>query len=216
MPLKKKLLKDCRLYVVIDQTTASGSDLAGIAKKAVSGGADIVQFRPAHFASPKDILKGAFKIKKAVKGNGCLFIINNSADIAFLVDADGVHLGQEDLPLEAARKILPSDKIIGVSTHSLSQAVNAQSKGADYISIGPVFKTPTKKEYRPVGLGLIEDASRIIKIPFFAIGGIGLENIDRVILKGARRVAVVRAVVSARDIKAAARQFKDTLSNGSF
>lgn len=203
MQLKKRQLKSSRLYVIIDEKTASGRSLASIARKAAAGGADIIQLRPMPETPAKKISGLALPLRNIAKKAGRLFVINDRVDIAAAVDADGVHLGQGDLPLEAARAILGPDKIIGMSTHSVKQAVKAQKEGADYISVGPVFRTPTKAEYAPVGLGLIEKINARIKIPFFAIGGINENNVSRVIAKGAQRIAVVRAVINAGDPKKA-------------
>lgn len=209
--MKKRQLKDCRLYVIVDQKSAGKRDLVDIAKKAVSGGADIIQLRPRPQTLAKDILKTAARIKAVTEEAGSIFIINDRVDIAYAVSADGVHLGQDDLPIKVARTILGDNKIIGISTHSLSQAAKAQRRGADYISIGPIFRTPIKKGYAPVGVDLIKKVSRRIGIPFFAIGGIDKHNIDKVVAKGAKRVAVVRAVVLAGDVQKAAKGLRDEL-----
>lgn len=206
--MKKRQLENCRLYVVIDQKTAGAKDLIKIAKDAVAGGADIIQLRAEPEISAKQILKTALAMKDIAKKAGCLFIVNDRVDIAHAAGADGAHLGQDDLPVKSARHILGPGKIVGISTHSFSQAIKAERQRADYISIGPIFSTPTKKEYAPVGLGLLEKVSGRIKVPFFAIGGINHNNIDGVIKKGAKAVAVVRAVVSAGDVKKAAGQLK--------
>jgi thiamine-phosphate pyrophosphorylase len=116
------------------------------------------------------------------------------------------------MPLEQARRILGAGRIIGVSTHSIRQAIGAQRSGADYISIGPIFRTPTKPEYRPVGLNLLKKVDVALKAPFFAIGGIDYENIGRVISAGAKRVAVVRAVVAASDAEQATKRLKTKLT----
>lgn len=202
--LKKRQLKNCRLYVIIDEKTAAGRSLAGIARKAIAGGVDIIQLRPMPETLAKEISGIAGSIRNIAKKAGCLFIINDRVDIAYATDADGVHLGQGDLPIETARAVLGPDKIVGISTHSVKQAIKAQKEGADYISVGPVFRTPTKAEYAPVGLGLIEKISARIKIPFFAIGGINQDNVNKVIAMGAHRIAVVRAVINASDIEKAA------------
>ena len=210
--MKRKQLKNCSLYVVIDQRTAAGKDLVDIALKAAKGGADIIQLRAAEEDPDKDILKTAVLIKEAVKRYGSLFIVNDRPDIALASGADGVHLGQDDMPLKEARKILGPGRIIGFSTHNLLQAIEAQKSGADYISVGPVFRTPTKAEYAAVGLGLVEKVSRAVKVPFFAIGGIDHKNIDKVISSGAKGIAVVRAVVAAPDAKQAAQRLKIKLA----
>ena len=209
--MRKRLLKNCRLYVVIDQKTAGKKDLSEIAKKAVTGGADIIQLRFDKQELAAKILNTAAAIKKIAKRNKCLFIVNDRVDIACAIGADGVHLGQLDLPVKEARRLLGKDKIIGISTHSYKQAVDAQKKSVDYISVGPILRTPTKKEYMPVGLSLLKRVSKNIKTPFFAIGGINKHNIDRIIAAGANRIAVVRAVVSAKDAVRATKELKDKI-----
>lgn len=194
--------------MVVDQKTAGAKNLVKIAKDAAAGGADIIQLRAKPGFCAGKILKTARAMKNAAKKTGCLFIVNDRTDIACACGADGVHLGQDDLSIEPARRMLEPGRIIGISTHSLSQAKKAQRQGADYISVGPVFRTPTKKEYAAVGLNLLEKVSRRIRIPFFAIGGINQSNIDKVISAGAKRVAVVRAVVAAKDARRAARKLK--------
>lgn len=197
---------------MIDTKTAGAKNLIKIAQSAAAGGADIIQLRAEPEISTKKILKTACVMKNIAKKTGCLFIVNDRVDIAYASDADGVHLGQDDLPIKSTRRILKPGKIIGISTHSLSQAKYAVQEGADYISVGPIFRTPTKKEYAPVGLNLLEKVSKRIKVPFFAIGGINRGNIGRVIRKGTKAVAVVRAVVGAKDAKKAAKNLKKHLS----
>jgi thiamine-phosphate pyrophosphorylase len=140
-----------------------------------------------------------------------IFIINDYIDIAKILDADGIHLGQDDISIGIARKILGKGKIIGISCHNLEQALRAQEKGADYISIGPVFPTSTKPNAKPISLRLIKKISRKIKIPFFAIGGINENNIIEVLSRGAKRVAVCRAVCQAKDIPITIKKLSEAI-----
>ncbi len=140
-----------------------------------------------------------------------LFIINDSLDIACACGADGVHLGQEDFPLKLARKILGKHKIIGISCHNLAQAIKAQRQGADYIGIGPIFKTPTKPEYKAIGLKVLRELKNIIKIPYFAIGNIDQSNIKEIIACKTKRIAVCRAILKAKDPEYAAEQLSSKL-----
>ena len=203
MNSKKKLLKNFKLYAITDLK----SEDPAIAKKieaALRGGADIIQLRS------KTLLDGSFlrlaqKISPMVHRYRKLFFLNDRVHLMLVTDADGIHLGQDDLPLAYARKILGTHRLIGRSTHSLKQATRAEREGHDYIGVGPVFETPTKPMVTPVGLKLIEQVSKRIRIPFVAIGGIDATNVDRVIDAGARRVAVVRAVFAAKDIQKAAK-----------
>ena len=144
------------------------------------------------------------------------FIITDHVDLVLAVDADGVHLGQDDLPLEEARKILGPHKIIGISTHRLEEAKKAEEGGADYIGVGPIFPTQTKEDVvDPVGLEYIRQVVEHISIPFVAIGGIKLHNVDQVIQAGARRICVVSGIVGADNVKEAARAFAKKLADRS-
>jgi thiamine-phosphate pyrophosphorylase len=148
------------------------------------------------------------KIRKIAVRHGKLFFINDRPDLALAVGADGVHLGQDDLPVAVVRKLArgAGKKLsIGKSTHSLEQALAAEAERTDYIGVGPIFRTPTKAGYHPVGLDLITQVRRQVRLPFVAIGGIHLANINQVLNAGATRVAVVRAVFSAEDPKNAAK-----------
>ena len=200
MELKKKLLKESRLYVIIDKPACLNKPLSFIAQESIS--ADIIQFRD-KYSNKKDILKQAFLLKKVLSGTKRLFIVNDYLDIAKITDSDGIHLGQEDTSIEIARRILGKHKIIGLSCHSMRQAQDAQDRGADYIGIGPIFATATKPDYKPIGLKIISKLKKKISIPFFAIGDINLGNIDKVKSAGAERVAVSRAVLQAKNVKLA-------------
>lgn len=184
---KKRLLKDSRLYVVLDKEI-TGKPLVTL-NRLKDKGVDIVQLRD-KMSSRSAILSEARRIKSLLKGTSVIFIINDYVDIAQLVDADGLHLGQGDLPISLARRLLGKDKIIGLSCHSQKQAFEAEKNGADYISIGPIFYTSTKPEYKPVGIGLLKKVSQGISIPIFAIGGLNLSNIYRVLSYGATGIAV--------------------------
>ncbi len=211
MRLKKKLLESSRLYVILDKNVLGGNYLSDIAKKLRDNKVGIVQFRDKK-SSKADILKAAFKLRKTIQNSKAIFIINDYLDIAKIIDSDGAHLGQDDIPIEMARKILGRNKIIGISCHSLEQALTAQRKGADYIGIGPIFSTSTKPEYKSVGLNLITKIKRRIKIPFFAIGGINETNISGVLSSGAKRIAVCKAVCQAENICNTIRDISSQLS----
>jgi len=167
-------------------------------KNAVAAGVKVVQYRDKN-KSTLDLYKEATLLRSICKK--VIFIINDRLDIALAVGADGVHLGQEDIPYAYARKLLGREKIIGLSTHSLKQALFAEKLGADYISVGPVFATPTKPEYKAVGLSLIRKVKNKIRVPFVAIGGINFNNLKGVLNAGASRIAIVRAICKARSIR---------------
>lgn len=206
MKSRKRLLKESRLYVIVDKKIAGQHSLLDIVSKVRGTGAGIIQFRDKE-SKKKDVLRNAFLMHKLLLNTGKLFIINDYLDIARLIDSDGLHLGQHDTSIEIARRVLSKDKIIGVSCHNLKQALNAQERGADYISIGPIFATPTKPEYGPIGLALIKALKEKIKIPFFAIGDVNLSNINKFMSAGAKRVAICRAILQAKNISSAIKGF---------
>lgn len=173
-------------------------------RQAIAGGANVIQLRDKK-ASRRELVDRAKELLVVTRELGVPLIMNDDADAARESGCDGVHLGQDDGPLAAARKILGPGAIIGRSTHSPEQAKAAELEGFDYIAVGPVFGTPTKPTYTPVGLELVKFAAANIKIPFVAIGGIDASNVKEVRQAGAKIVAVVRAVISAKDPEAAAR-----------
>lgn len=195
MKSRKDLLKRSRLYLILDKP---GFDIRGC-------GIGMIQLRDKISAKP-DILKSALKLSRRLRGSKTLFIVNDYPDLALLSKADGLHLGQSDLPLKKARSILGKDKIIGISCHNLRQALKAQKQGADYIGIGPVYATATKPGIRPVGLKVLKQLKGKIKIPYFAIGDINKGNIKKIVSSGCRRVAVCRAIMSSGNIKATAKE----------
>jgi thiamine-phosphate pyrophosphorylase len=207
-------VRDFKLYVIIDSRAAGGRSLVDVAAEAAKGGADIIQLREKD-AAAREIVDLGRAVKKAVVAvsKDALFIINDRPDIALACGADGVHIGQDDIPPDAARAVIGKDKVLGISTHSLEQAFAARKSGADYIGVGPVFSTPTKPDYKAVGLGLVREVRKAVNIPFVAIGGISADNIGQVIDAGAQRIAVVRAVCGAGNIAAAAKALKERLDN---
>lgn len=207
MNSKNEYLKKSRLYVVTDLKEYTPEFVVKV-EQALKGGADIIQLR-AKTMSTASLLGIGKKLRALTRKLKKLFIVNDRVDLMLALDADGVHLGQEDLPIDFARRIIgKTDKIIGRSTHSLEQALEAQREGADYIGFGPIFATPTKPAYRPVGLDLIPKVMKRINIPTVFIGGIDRSNVTQVITRGAKCVAVVRAVFSTPDPLMSARELK--------
>lgn len=207
MNWKRKLLKECRLYVIVDKKVCGRRPMSNIVSKS---GAGIIQLRD-KLSKKESILKEAYKLRKLLTGSKTIFIINDYIDIAKIVDSDGIHLGQNDLPLDSARQLLGKNKIIGVSCHNLKQAIEAQKDGADYISIGPIFSTPTKPEYKAVGLDLLRKVKKAVHIPYFVIGGINENNINDIKSLGAKRVAVSRAICRAKDIQSTTKKLSQIL-----
>lgn len=183
--IKKDILNEIGAYVI------TSCDHISITREACKAGARVIQYRDKE-SFLKDKLKIAKEIRNITHESGTLFIVNDNVDIALLSGADGIHLGQDDLYINDVKKIVPENFIIGRSTHSLDQALKAESDGADYIGIGPVFKTPTKKDYIPVGAELAKLVVKRVNVPVVAIGGINMENLGQLSNSGLKNFAMVR------------------------
>jgi len=212
MSSKKRLLQRTKLYLVVSVTPRTKLSFFRI-EAALRGGVDVLQLR-CKGISDSLFLRYAQRLRKITKSYKCIFIINDRPDIALLASADGVHIGQDDIDSRTARKFLGREQIIGLSTHSIRQIRDASSNRAvDYIGIGPIFKTPTKPKARPIGPAIIKKAASFKKLPpFFVIGGIDTENLQFVKDAGAQRVAVVRAIMNAKNPQLTAKRFKDILN----
>lgn len=210
--LKMKKLNEKKLYLVTDRSKFSSVDefLDAVAAS-LKGGVEIVQLREKS-ASAKEIIDIGKKVKELCAIYDALFIINDRVDIARILQADGVHLGQDDIDIHSARHMLGKDAIIGISTHSPQQAQKAVEAGADYIGVGPVFETPTKPGRKSVGLEYVQWAAKNVNIAWFAIGGINAENVSEVINAGASRIAVVRAIINAPNPADSAKNFIESLN----
>ena len=209
--MKKIKLLNRKLYLVTNSDKFDSEDLfLDAVASALKGGVDIIQLREKNMPANKIIELGK-KIKLLCGEYNALFIVNDRVDIAFAVGADGVHLGQDDMDIQSAREILGENAIIGVSTHAPEQAQKAVLDGADYIGVGPVFTTPTKPGRQSVGLEYVKWVSDNIDLPAFAIGGIDLDNVNEVISNGAKRIAVVRAIINSVNPEIAARAFLEVL-----
>lgn len=197
----------CRLCVITDRRLGRGLSHVDMAARAVEGGASMIQLRD-KAAGPGQLLSEARRISQLCREGGVCFIVNDRLDLALAADADGVHLGQDDLPPGAARALLGRNKILGVSTHSLEQALRAVEQGADYLGIGPIFATGTKATgYEPRGCDMIRQLRTRVAVPIVAIGGVTLGNVGEAIRSGATGVAVVSAIVGADDIRTATAAF---------
>lgn len=205
--LNKLRLQDRKLYLVTNSDGFNSDDefLDAVASS-LKGGVDVLQLREKN-SSAKRIIELGKKIRQLCSIYNTIFIINDRIDIAKIVDADGVHLGQDDADIEAAREILGESAIVGISTHAPEQALKAQVDGADYVGVGPVFTTPTKPGRSSVGLGYVSWAFENLEIPFFAIGGIDLTNLNEVISAGGKKVAVVRAIINSEFPQKSAEEF---------
>ena len=199
----RRYIDKARLYVLLT-TDLCRQPVLDTARLAVHGGADVLQLRGKGI-SDEEFSRLALELRELTWKLNIIFIVNDRPDIAIRAYADGLHIGRDDMPIEEARRLMGKGRLIGLSTHSVKQARQAQSQGADYLGVGPVFATDTKARAKPVGTTLIEQVTKEIDIPVFAIGGINRDNIGRVLDAGATRVAVCSAVVSEVDVQAAAK-----------
>jgi thiamine-phosphate pyrophosphorylase len=195
-----------RLYVILDRSVAGGRDLDTILAGALDGGAEMIQLREKTWPSGT-LFPVAQRLRARCRAAGVPFIVNDRVDLALAVDADGVHLGQDDLPPAAARALLKPGMILGLSTHSVEQAKAAQAAGADYVAVGSMFPTATKPEFQLVGPALARQVRPVVHVPLIGIGGITPDNVGDVIAAGVDGVAVISAVCAAPDPRAVARRF---------
>lgn len=219
--IEKELLKNekmlrlfnASLYLISSSDSfTSKKDFFKVLEEAIEGGIDIIQLREKN-QTEKKIIEIGKEIQKLINNTNVLFIVNDRLDLALACDADGVHFGQNDLPVHEARKISPDGFIIGLSTHNIEQGAEGKTSGADYLGVGPVFATPTKPDYNPAGLEYVKWANENLKnIPWFAIGGIDETNVYKVTDSGAERIAVVRAIMKADKPKEISRKLKEIIN----
>ena len=199
---------DYSLYLVTDRALARGRATAEIVREAVAGGVTCVQLREKN-GGTREFLDEARTVQAALRGTGVPLLVNDRVDVALAVGADGVHLGQRDMPIADARRLGPSGWIIGVSAECVEDAIRAEQEGADYIGVSPVFATPTKTDTAlPLGLAGLRQMRAAVRLPLVAIGGIHAGNAREVIRAGADGLAVVSAIVSADSPREAARQLR--------
>ena len=207
---RKEMFERVDIYPVTCERFSAGRSNIEVLHAVIEGGARIVQLREKEY-SKKDLYNLGLNFREITAKAGILLIINDHVDIALAVDADGVHLGQDDLPLKVARELAPK-LLIGASTHSLEQALQAEKDGADYINIGPIFPTDTKEGVElSLGPEAISRISPQIEVDFTVMGGINESNMDQVLAEGARRVAMVTAITKAPDIAAKVRSLKEKI-----
>ncbi len=196
------------LYVISDPVLSRGRSHVEVARAALEGGADAIQLRDKS-STAYNLSLVAEEIQPLARKFGAAFFVNDRVDVALLAGADGVHVGQDDLPARESRRLLPRPRLIGVSAGTREEARRAERDGADYIGAGPVFATPSKPDAgEPIGLERLGEIAAAVRIPVVAIGGITLENVAQVFAAGASGAAVLSAVVSADDIGVAARALK--------
>jgi thiamine-phosphate pyrophosphorylase len=207
----RRLLLDCRLYGIIDLGYIDSGDCRRVAEEMVQGGVDLIQLRGK--GKPIDQLVDlAAALHEITVQSSTPLIVNDHAEIAAKVPVEGVHVGQDDDSIAIARQKAGREIIVGKSTHSLDQARAAQRDGADYIGFGPIFATPTKPDYEPIGLSQIKQAHVDVSLPIFCIGGINIDNLQSVIDAGTKRVVMVSALLKAHSIVDYARCATDMLA----
>ncbi|HMI81615.1 MAG TPA: thiamine phosphate synthase [Solirubrobacterales bacterium] len=208
-PLRRERLRTARLYFVCDARPPG--DLEGLLRAALTGGADVVQLREKELGR-LDVERAAGTFRRVADTFSALFIVNDDPELARSLDADGVHVGQDDASAEEARALLGPDAIIGLSTHSEEQIAASAGRPVDYISVGPIWETPTKEGRPAVGLDLIRHAAAHAPHPFFAIGGIDPSNAGEVVEAGAERLCAVRAIRDSADPEAAATALRQAFA----
>jgi thiamine-phosphate pyrophosphorylase len=209
-PLRRERLRTARLYFVCD-ALPRGEEPEALLRAALSGGVEVVQLREKELGR-EVIERSARTFRRLCDTYSALFIVNDDPHLAGACDADGVHIGQDDVSVLEAREVLGPEAIIGHSTHSEDQIESARGQPVDYISVGPVWETPTKAGRPAVGLALVEHAAKSGSDPFFAIGGIDPSNAAEVVKAGARRLGVVRAIRDAENPSAAAESLRRALA----
>ena len=195
-------LKTCKIYLVTDEKACLGKDFYACIEEAIKGGVKIVQLREKNI-STKDFYEKALKVKEICKNYGALFIINDRLDIAQAVGADGVHLGQSDMPIEEARKILKDKFLIGATARNIEEAKRAELLGADYIGSGAIFGTSTKDNAKKLEMEDLKKIVNSVKIPVFAIGGININNVGSLKNIGLQGICAVSGILSEKDCKKA-------------
>ncbi|MGA3169399.1 MAG: thiamine phosphate synthase [Chthoniobacteraceae bacterium] len=202
-----KRLDEIKLYGIVDLAYVSPADVMRVAAQMIDGGVDIIQLRAKKFI-PADVNWLAEQVHPVTSAAGVPFVINDYPDVAAAVGAEGVHVGQDDMPVAEARNMAGYRTMIGKSTHSLAQAMSAAEEDVDYLGFGPIYATGTKPEYAAIGLKEIRKVTETVKKPVFCIGGIKLENLGEVLEAGARRVAIVSGILQAEDIAGYCRKVR--------
>ena len=198
------------LYVIIDRETLGARDEVDACRQSIRGGASVIQLRDKMQGKPA-LISSAAKLKEACAPSGIPFIMNDDLDIALASGADGLHVGQDDMPIPVARRLLPIDKLLGCSTTTVQEARKAEADGADYIAVGSIFPTKSKTDITLVGLERLREIREAVSLPIVAIGGINAENARAAIDAGADAVAVISAILASGDIEKAARKIAERL-----
>jgi thiamine-phosphate pyrophosphorylase len=200
---KTELLLKVLLYVIADKRICGKRNIEEVVSQSIEGGAGMIQYRDKE-SDDKGFFETALSLRDICKDRNVPFIVNDRVGVALKIDADGVHLGEEDLSIKEARSMLGPNKLIGKTARTIPQALKAEEEGADYVGLGPIFHTTSKQIDKPIGVEIIGTAEQDLKIPVFPIGGINLSNLNQVIRAGGRRIAVISAVVLSKNVKSAA------------
>lgn len=205
-------LSDCFLYGILDLGYAEKTGFRELAESMIAGGVDLIQLRGKD-VSISELTELADELHQITAAASVPLMVNDHAEIARNVPVEGVHVGQDDASVEEVRSLVNRPVLVGKSTHSLEQAVAARDEGADYIGFGPLYATPTKPDYIPVGLDLIKQVHQQVTLPIFCIGGIKLHNLPNVLAAGAKRVVIVSGLLQAQDVGGYARSCKTLLNS---
>jgi thiamine-phosphate pyrophosphorylase len=206
-----RALSECRLYGIVDLSCVARSDVARVAEQMVGGGVDLIQLR-GKARSIDELVNLSAELHQLTTKSSTPLIVNDHAEIASRIPVEGVHVGQDDDSIEVARRKAGRQILVGKSTHSFGHALAGQREGADYIGFGPIFATPTKPDYAPIGLSDIGRVHAEVSLPIFCIGGINIDNLQSVIDAGAKRVVMVSALLNAQSIVDYARCATDMLA----
>jgi thiamine-phosphate pyrophosphorylase len=203
-------LARARLYAIVDTGYVEPDRVPFVTEHLVLGGVDLIQLRAKKLPLAA-ILELGKKMRVVIPSDGPLFILNDHPELVAEIGADGIHVGQDDLSVDEARTRAGAETLVGKSTHSLNQALAAEKEGADYIGVGPIYATPTKPDYVPVGPALIGQVSSAVRVPQFCIGGINEQTLPEVLAAGARRVVIVSALLQSEDIPAYCQRVREQL-----
>jgi thiamine-phosphate pyrophosphorylase len=203
-------LARARFYALVDTSYVEEARISFVTEQLVKGGVDLIQLR-AKKESLSVVAKLGQQMRAIIPAEGPLFILNDHPELVVDMGADGIHVGQDDLPVAEARRVAGLEIIVGKSTHALDQAVAAEKEGADYIGVGPIYATPTKPDYVPVGPSLIGQVRAAVRVPQFCIGGVNEKTLREVLSAGAQRVVIVSALLQSGDISAYCRRVHEAL-----
>lgn len=204
---------DFSLYLITDRGQTGGRPLVEVVAKSLAGGVRAVQLREKDLPS-RQLFELACRLRQLTREAGARLLINDRVDIAMASDADGVHLGVAGMPVREARRLLGNGRLIGYSSHGLEEALQAETEGADFVTFGPVYQTPSKMSYgAPLGVAHLQDACRALKIPVFALGGVKLATVAEIMAAGAHGVALISAIIAAPDPCRAAASILQTIED---